>query len=239
MLGAPHWQEGPWKALIKPRGLPVFPPHGDPMGDCVLARLEPAWRELSWPLGFEGGIAHRLDTNTSGILLVADDPLALESLRRLFRDHRLTKRYVFLTRYQPKQREVRMERAIGHHPRRSDRMIVEAPGRTCRGRWLPARSHFRVLGKLPGQEMWAVQAEIWTGVMHQIRVHAAAAGFALAGDRIYSGGPLGLPPLPEDQFLLHHWEIEGPGLKVPRLEPAQDWPRGWQSGQGAEGAGLR
>ena len=61
----------------KPAGVTVFPPHADPAGDCVLHRLLQAdpWRnEPVWPEGFAGGIAHRLDTWTSGALWIADDP---------------------------------------------------------------------------------------------------------------------------------------------------------------------
>src|SRR5690606_11456797 len=71
---------GVFRTLSKPAGLPVFPPHADPAGDCLLARLlaEEPWRAaLPWPAGFDGGIAHRLDVSTSGAVLAASDPDAL------------------------------------------------------------------------------------------------------------------------------------------------------------------
>ena len=82
----------------KPSGLPVFPPHRDPEGDCVLHRLleaEPWRRAVPWPKGFQGGIAHRLDVPTSGALVVADDVKALAVIRTQFADGRLRKTYRF------------------------------------------------------------------------------------------------------------------------------------------------
>src|SRR5208283_1325408 len=83
----------------KPAGLPVFPPHADPAGDCVLRRLldhEPWRKQIPWPAGFEGGLAHRLDNATSGAVLAANDLQELTVIRDYFRDHRLVKTYLLL-----------------------------------------------------------------------------------------------------------------------------------------------
>ena len=76
-------QDAPWRFVNKPAGLPVFPPHADPSGDCVLRRLEAqgCLGPGPWPQGFEGGLAHRLDTATSGLVAFAPDPEALATLR--------------------------------------------------------------------------------------------------------------------------------------------------------------
>src|SRR4051812_40088279 len=81
--------------VLKPAGVPVFPPHGHPAGDCVLRRLSEALpgRAEDWPVGFEGGIAHRLDTATSGLLLVARTPADLARLRTEFAEGSLRKFY--------------------------------------------------------------------------------------------------------------------------------------------------
>ena len=75
------------RTLTKPAGMPVFPPHADPEGPCVLRDLlarEPARGAIAWPEGFAGGIAHRLDVPTSGALWVADTPHELATMRAWF-----------------------------------------------------------------------------------------------------------------------------------------------------------
>jgi 23S rRNA-/tRNA-specific pseudouridylate synthase len=191
--------DGPRVWLWKPPGLPVFPPHADPAGDCVLARyLAERPSDAVWPRGFEGGIAHRLDNLTQGWVLAGRDPPALAELRRGWRDIR--KFYRFRSDGALGTREVNL--AIGHHPRRKDRMVVrDGPRARCRGRWLDAWTAFRALE--PG---W-FEAEIRSGVMHQVRVHAAAAGVALTGDPIYGDG--------NGLFFLEHTRVMGMGWRSP------------------------
>lgn len=189
--------------LWKPPGIPVFPPHADPAGDCLLARLLarlPA-RLSGWPAGFEGGIAHRLDTATSGLVLAARVPADLPAVRAAFAEQRLRKVYWFRSRGDALDQVV--EAPIAHHPRRADKMVVARPhGRTAhRGRWYPAWTRFRAMGAC----WW--EAEMHTGVMHQIRVHAASIGLALDGDPLYGGA--------EGQRVLHAAWIEGEGWRSP------------------------
>lgn len=184
----------------KPTGITVFPRHDDPTADCVLARLLDAqpWRSaLDWPEGFAGGIAHRLDTHTSGAIWIADDPAELERMRTLFATKQLRKTYRFLTDGRVDWAEHQVERRIAHDRRKKRRMIVER-GRSTphRGRWYEASTRFR---RLDGP-LW--EAVITTGVMHQIRVHAAFVGLALRGDPVYGKGQ---PP-----YFLHHMGLEGP-----------------------------
>ena len=90
-----------------------------------------------------------------------------------------------------------IDRGIAHHPRRADRVVVQRPGRQAhRGKWLPAWTRIIPLG-----EGW-FEAEIRTGVMHQVRAHAAFAGVPLSGDPIYGDG-VGVATLV-------HVAIEGP-----------------------------
>lgn len=211
------------QTVSKPAGLPVFPPHANPRGDCVLLRLLEAqpWRaELPWPEGFAGGIAHRLDISTSGALLVARDPDALQELRSWFAERRLDKTYRFLAARDVPWDEHRCDRPIAHDRRHKGRMVVQRGQNTPhRGRWYPAETRFRrVRGRL-------FEAVMTTGVMHQIRVHAAFLGLPLLGDARYGGGreAEGLPP--GATFFLHHLGVEGPGGFRSDPVPLPGWAR--------------
>jgi 23S rRNA pseudouridine1911/1915/1917 synthase len=197
--------------LRKPPGVPVFPPHADPDGDCVLRRWLGQAGPGPWPEGFEGGIAHRLDTATSGVLVAARTPADLERLRAEMRDRRLRKFYVLRSHGSADFAERVLETPIAHHPRRRDRMVVRrGPRTTHRGKWYEAWTRLRRLGG----GLW--EAEIRTGVMHQIRVHAASVGLPLTGDAIYGGAP--------GPFLLHHARIAGPGWASPFAPPPAPLP---------------
>jgi 23S rRNA pseudouridine1911/1915/1917 synthase len=211
----------------KPAGLPVFPPHGDPGGDCVLERLlarEPWRREVPWPAGFEGGLVHRLDTSTSGAVALARDLHELSSLRELFRGKRLRKRYHLRAARVASWREHGCEAEISHDPRHKGRMVVRR-GRSTphRGRWMEAHSEFRHLG---GDRYECV---ITTGVMHQVRLHAAFLGIPLLGDRRYGGGPTPEGAPAGLTFYLHHLGFSGPGGLHTAPVPDPDWDQGESS----------
>ena len=200
--------------LTKPALLPVFPPHAEPGGDCLLARLltEQPWRkDVSWPPGFEGGIAHRLDNATSGAVLVADDVAELARWRELFHEHRLTKTYLLLAAYDVPWRRRTCTAAIAHHPRKKSLMVVQRSDRTAhRGRWYPATTTFRHLR----DRLW--EATMTTGVTHQIRAHAGFLGIPIRGDKHYGGGN-------EPMFHLHHVGLIGPGGVHTDPVPAPAW----------------
>lgn len=201
----------------KPAGLTVFPRHDDPGSDCVLARLlaaEPERGAVGWPAGFEGGIAHRLDTATSGAVAVASDPEQLAWLRELFGRRRLRKVYRFVAARDVSWDTNRCALPVAHDRRRKGRMIVQRGRATPhRGRWLPAVTQ---LLRLDGS-LW--EATMRTGVMHQIRVHAAFVGLPLRGDRAYGGGAA-TPSQPG--FQLHHMGFEGPGVRTAPV-PTPAW----------------
>lgn len=205
----------------KRAGEPTLRPHADPDGPCALRRLladAPARAQVPWPDGFEGGIAHRLDVSTSGALWVADDPAELRAMRAAFSDGRLVKTYVFRAARDVPWDDHVCDRPVAHDRRRRRRMIVRRGADTPhRGRWLPAATRFT---RLEG-DLW--RAVIRTGVMHQIRVHAAFVGLRLAGDAVYGGGA---PP--EDapagaSFLLHHVGLRGPGGLGTEPVPRPRW----------------
>lgn len=226
------WHSDDLLLLDKPAGLPVFPPHDDPTGDCVLARLlacRPDQAHHGWPAGFEGGIAHRLDNATSGAVLVARHPDALGPLRARFRDGALAKRYSLVTAREVPWSRHHVTTPLAHHARRRDRMIVQRGAATeHRGRWYPADTELRRQGPLavPGWTRW--EAVIRTGVTHQIRAHAAWVGLPLVGDRIYGGEEIPSEILPSRppgaDFLLHHHGVGGLGVPVPEIDVPGWWP---------------
>jgi 23S rRNA pseudouridine1911/1915/1917 synthase len=212
-----HTLDAPWRFVNKPAGLPVFPPHADPGGDCVLRRLEAQAcpGPGPWPPGFEGGLAHRLDTATSGLVAFAPDPEALARLRAQFQSGVLRKHYVFVSEGQVDFDTHVVEVELAHHPHHPDRMIARRrPTTDHRGKWYPTWTRFERLG--PGR--WA--AEIRTGVMHQVRAHARFVGLPLRGDPLYGGAP--------GPFCLHHTFIEGPDWRSPQVPPP------WTDSTGAD-----
>lgn len=190
------------RTVYKPAGIPVFPPHDHPDGDCLLKRLL-ARGEIEarsdWPDGFAGGIAHRLDISTSGAMLVADDLAELALIRELFSAKCFTKTYRLRVAKSVSWDNNQCDRAIAHDRRRRAKMIVQRGENTPhRGKWLPAQTQFqRVHHDL-------FEAQMHTGVMHQIRVHAAFLGIPLLGDRLYGGGSTPPDAGPGVTFFLHH-----------------------------------
>lgn len=215
-------EDADWLFLNKPAGLPIFPPHGDPEGPSLLAALledRPEQAAQPWDEGFEGGLVHRLDTWTSGLVLAARSPAALRTARQLFAGGLLRKQYLFLT-----DRKVAWERSVVEwplaHARKDRRKMVWQRGQATphRGRWFPARTVLRRIGKRGPLGLWC--ATITTGVTHQIRVHAAAVGLALVGDKLYGGTSRG----PDGRFFLHAERIEGWPVPPPVVPSPSDWP---------------
>lgn len=204
----------------KPAGVPVFPPHDDPDGDCALRQLlaaHPDRADQDWPRGFAGGIAHRLDTSTSGALLVADTPGELTALRAAFASGTLTKTYLMRAARDVSWHEHVVDRPIAHDAHKRKKMIVQRGEQTPhRGSWYPAHT---TLTRVQG-DLWRVG--ITTGVMHQIRIHAAFVGLPLLGDALYGGGPTPADAPPGVTFFLHHVGLTGPDLQTTPVE-APDW----------------
>lgn len=208
-----------WAAWNKPGGIPVFPPHAEPTGDCLLHRAE--LPVDGWDPNFAGGLAHRLDTPTSGQVLSANTPQDLEWLRSLFASGQLRKVYRFVSDGTVSWDRHVVELPIAHDKRRRGRMVVQRGRKTPhRGKWLAASTTFRRLGQTcDGGHVW--EAQMRTGVMHQIRVHAAFVGLPLRGDPRYGGGAAVSEDVP---FLLHHIGLSGPGLSPPEAPLPAYWP---------------
>lgn len=221
---APVWERDGVVALVKPPGIPVFPPHADPAGDCVLHRWADArsvQKGVAWPPGFDGGIVHRLDTPTSGQVLAVRTLEELERVRMLFSSGVLAKRYRLITARDVSWDSHEVTTRIAHDKRRKGRMVIERGRQTPhRGKWYAAQTTFTRIAPVEGGWLW--EAIITTGVMHQIRVHAASVGIPLVGDRRYGGGP----PLHGQSvdFFLHHLGLSGPDLDPPQVPLPDFWP---------------
>jgi len=166
-------------AIDKPPGMVVHPAPGARRGTVVNALLHRLGSLATGGDPERPGIVHRLDRDTSGVLLVARTPQALEGLARQFRARTLSKRYLAVVHGIMRADTGVVDRAIGRHPRERKRMTVA----TRRGR--PAVTRFEVLERFRGATFLRLAPE--TGRTHQLRVHLAALGHPIVGDRVYGG----------------------------------------------------
>jgi 23S rRNA pseudouridine1911/1915/1917 synthase len=166
-------------AIDKPPGMVVHPAPGSRRGTVVNALLHRLGALDGVGEASRPGIVHRLDKDTSGVLLIARTTPALEALARQFRTRTIEKRYVALVHGAVRGERGTIDRPIGRDPRDRKRMSV----RSRRGR--PAVTHWKVGERLPGATLLDVTIE--TGRTHQIRVHLASIGHPIVGDAVYGG----------------------------------------------------
>jgi 23S rRNA pseudouridine1911/1915/1917 synthase len=178
--------------LDKPSGVVVHPAPGNERGTLVnglLARF-PELRDASGDL--RPGIVHRLDKDTSGLMVVGRTLQATADLQRQMQDRTTEKRYLLLVRGNISEEEGLIDAPIARDPRHRQRMAVRADGRA-------AQTRFFVRERLAGD--WTlVEALLLTGRTHQLRVHFASIGHPVAGDMTYSGAR---PPGGLDRQFLH------------------------------------
>lgn len=164
--------------LDKPAGLVVHPAPGNLDGTLVNALLAHAGEELPVIGGaVRPGIVHRLDKDTSGVMVVAKSDRAHQALSEAFAARDLERMYVALVWGVPAQAELRIEAPIGRHPVDRKRMAVVPKGK-------PAATWVRLL-RAHGTAVSLVACRLETGRTHQIRVHLAHAGHPLVGDPVY------------------------------------------------------
>ena len=165
----------------KPAGLVVHPAPGNPDRTLVNALLAHCGASLSGIGGVRRpGIVHRLDKDTSGLLVAAKHDAAHRGLAAQFATRRLSRTYRAVVWGRPRPAQGRIEGAIGRDPRNRKRMAVRESG----GK--PALTLYRVVKPL-GALCSLVECRLKTGRTHQIRVHMAALGHPLVGDALYGG----------------------------------------------------
>jgi len=164
--------------INKPPGLVIHPAAGNPDGTLVNALLAHC-RDLSGIGGVERpGIVHRLDKDTSGVLIAAKTDAAHQALSLAFRWRTTDKRYLAVVYGDPKRDEGVVDAPIARHQSERKRMAVVPGGR-------PARTLYWVRERFAGAAL--MECRLVTGRTHQIRVHLAHVGHALVGDPVYAG----------------------------------------------------
>ncbi|MBE7519465.1 MAG: RluA family pseudouridine synthase [Thermoflexaceae bacterium] len=181
-------------AIDKPPGLAVHGAPGD-TGPSVAA-----WFMARYPAearAFDAerpGIVHRLDKDTSGVLLLAKTPQAQAAISRAFEARHTAKSYLAICEGTPEHERAVVDAAISRHPGDRTRMAIARQGR-------PARTGYQALASDGERSLLLVTPE--SGRTHQIRVHLAAVGIPVANDRVY--GRAG-----EGRQLLHAWQLTIP-----------------------------
>lgn len=166
--------------IDKPAGLVVHPGPGQPDGTLVNALLAHCGDSLSGVGGVKRpGIVHRLDKDTSGLIVVAKNDAAHQSLSAQFADRSIDRSYRALVWGVPMPPSGRIEGNIGRHPKDRKRMAVVAPPR---GK--SAATNYRLIQRF-GDAASLVECKLESGRTHQIRVHMTHIGFPIIGDPVY------------------------------------------------------
>ncbi|WP_247710236.1 RluA family pseudouridine synthase [Qipengyuania huizhouensis] len=177
----------------KPAGMVVHPAAGNRDGTLVNALLHHCKGQLS---GINGvarpGIVHRIDKDTSGLLVVAKSDAAHEGLARQFADHSITRRYLAVCAEHPNPQSGTISTRIGRSDKDRKKMTV-LPDKSTRGKH--AVTHYETLQRLDHAAL--IECRLETGRTHQVRVHCASIGHALLGDPVYGRTPQPLRTLLE------------------------------------------
>lgn len=207
------WHDAHMLVLNKAAGITVHPCPSCPQGTLV-QRLASHFPQLAQQEGQRPGIVHRLDKDTSGLLVVALTEEARLRLSALFAAREITKEYLALVRGVPPQ-EGDIREPLGRHPLIRVKMAVVPENRGGK----PAHSRWRVLWAHPRGTFSLICVRIFTGRTHQIRVHMAHLGFPLWGDALY-GAPSSLSgthdahgardAAPAPRQMLHAWKLSLP-----------------------------
>ncbi len=164
----------------KPKGMVVHPANGNPDGTLVNAIMAICKDSLSGIGGeIRPGIVHRIDKDTSGLLIVAKNDNAHVKMSEQIKNHEVKKTYIALVRGVFKENEATIDMPIGRSPSDRKKMAVNKNGKN-------AITHIKVLKRFDKYTL--LQVNIETGRTHQIRVHLSHIGYPIVGDYTYSNG---------------------------------------------------
>ena len=182
----------------KPKGLVVHPANGNPDGTLVNAIMAICKDSLSGIGGeIRPGIVHRLDKDTSGLLIVAKNDKAHINMSEQIKDRKVKKTYIALVRGTVPENEATINMPIARSKKDRKKMDVDKDGKE-------AITHFKVLGRYKNKYT-LLQINLETGRTHQIRVHLSHIGYPIIGDEVYSNGK-------------NEWNVSGQCLHAWKLE---------------------
>ena len=181
----------------KPKGMVVHPANGNPDGTLVNSLMSICKDSLSGIGGeIRPGIVHRLDKDTSGVIVVAKNDKAHINLSEQIKNHEVEKTYIALVKGVVKANEATIDMPIGRSTKDRKKMAVTKTGKN-------AITHFKVIKRFHNYTLLEVKIE--TGRTHQIRVHLSQIGYPIVGDTTYSNGK-------------NEWEIKGQCLHAKSLK---------------------
>lgn len=181
----------------KPKGMVVHPASGNPDGTLVNSLMSICKDSLSGIGGeIRPGIVHRLDKDTSGVIVVAKNDKAHINLSEQIKNHEVEKTYIALVKGVVKANEATIDMPIGRSTKDRKKMAVTKTGKN-------AITHFKVIKRFHNYTLLEVKIE--TGRTHQIRVHLSQIGYPIVGDTTYSNGK-------------NEWEIKGQCLHAKSLK---------------------
>ena len=172
------YEDGDLLVVNKPKGMVVHPAPGNPDGTLVNALLYHCKGSLSGINGvMRPGIVHRIDKDTSGLLIVAKNDISHRQLAEQIKEHSFTREYKAVVYGNLKQDSGTVNAPIGRDPKNRQRMAVVYVNSK------PAVTHYEVIKRFEG--FTYIKCRLETGRTHQIRVHMAFLGHPLAGDAVY------------------------------------------------------
>ncbi len=166
--------------INKEKGMVVHPGNGNPDGtlaNAIMARCKDSLSGIGGEI--RPGIVHRIDKDTSGVIIVAKNDKAHLNISNQIKEHKTTKTYLALVRGSIKENEATINMPIGRSTRDRKKMAVDKKGKE-------AVTHFKVLKRY--EDYTYIEVVIETGRTHQIRVHMAEIGYPIVGDTTYSNG---------------------------------------------------
>ena len=166
----------------KPKGMVVHPANGNPDGTLVNAIMNICKDSLSGIGGeIRPGIVHRLDKDTSGVIIIAKNDKAHINISEQIKNHKIEKTYIALVRGIVKENQATINMPIGRSTKDRKKMAVTRNGKN-------AITHFKVIERFTRENCTLLEIKIETGRTHQIRVHLSEIGYPIIGDEVYSSG---------------------------------------------------